>query len=103
VKFHRVELAFCSAIKSVAAAWGMSPGSILSRNRTSRVAEARFALYALLYERGLTMKSIGERVGRRGHDTISHGVRRCAELVGLCPEYKRKVEAARAAFPKGTR
>jgi hypothetical protein len=87
------------AVECVSEAFGVSPADMLGRGRTRSVAEARFALFAVLRE-SAKVAEISRWLRRPCVAQIGHGLRRSCELTASCPEYSAKLSAARAAFAK---
>lgn len=83
-------------LAAVCRVFNIGPAVLLGRNRSWPVAEARFAVYRLLYETGIQMTEIGRQVGARGHGTVSRGINRCNKLAQIDGEYRSKLEQARA-------
>lgn len=61
-------------IKAVSCKFKVSPGDILGRTRTQKIAQARqVAMYLLIYELELSPTQVGRLLGGRDHATIIHG------------------------------
>lgn len=72
---------------------------ILSRRRIKPIAQARFALYAALRQRGWSYPRIGMFIGR-DHATVIHGVRKAEWLMERYPSYDAKIKALAAWRPR---
>lgn len=84
---------YCAELFDVPAA------DIMSRRRIKPIAQARFALYAALRQRGWSYPRIGMFIGR-DHATVLHGVRKAEWLMERHRSYEEKVEALATWKPK---
>ena len=61
-------------IQAVSQNFRLSPGDLLGRSRTKRIAQARqVAMYLLIYELELSPTQVGRLLGGRDHATVIHG------------------------------
>jgi chromosomal replication initiation ATPase DnaA len=78
-----------SCFQMIQGEYGVSASELLSHNRPRRIADARMALYAAIYDirwpsgrRRFSMPAVAEFTKRRHHTTVLHGIRRHAERMG---------------------
>ena len=61
-------------IQAVSQNFRLSPGDLLGRSRTKKIAQARqVAMYLLIYELELSPTQVGRLLGGRDHATVIHG------------------------------
>ena len=61
-------------IQAVSQKFRLSPGDLLGRSRTKKIAQARqVAMYLLIYELELSPTQVGRLLGGRDHATVIHG------------------------------
>jgi len=71
----------------VAKSYEISPESILSRDRTQEVCDARFIYYRLLKDKGYTLNSIGKLTGHRTHTAVKNGLQKIDDVKELNDVY----------------
>lgn len=79
-------------IKEVGKAFDISPIELLGKNQQQKYIPARFALYAILKRRGLSLSRIGTICSSRDHKTIKHGVDRAEWMMERDEIYREKIE-----------
>ena len=86
-----------SAIAAVERAFGVPAVELLSRDRTRRVSEPRFAAWRLLYNSGVRICDIS-RSFDRGQETVYVGIKKAASLVEIDRDFQEKYNAANVVF-----
>lgn len=86
-------VAYCAEL------FDLDPKEMMSRRRIRPIAQARFALYAALRQRGWSYPAIGKFTGR-DHATVIHGVRKADYLMEHDRSYEEKIEALAMWKPK---
>lgn len=81
---HQMRKSWMSIAEQVAAAHGVAVKDMLSGSRVPRLATARWELWFLLHERGISLAEIGRRTGGYHHTTVMYGVGKWAERVEKC-------------------
>ncbi len=88
------------AVSAVASEFEVIDRHIMARSRIHALCDARFATYALLYEDGMSMASIGVHFGGRDHSGISHGIKRVVTLCSVDANYRERFAKARNHFER---
>lgn len=79
-------------IREVGKAFDISPVELLGKNQQQKYIPARFALYAILKKRGMSLTRIGAICSSRDHKTISHGIDRAEWMMERDEIYREKIE-----------
>ena len=79
-------------IREVSKAFDISPIELLGKNQQQKYIPARFALYAILKKRGMSLTRIGSICSSRDHKTIAHGVQRAEWMMERDDIYREKIE-----------
>lgn len=76
-------------IKAAAQIFNADP---MAENRKRKNADARFAVFAALRQRGMHLKEIGRIFNKRAHATIMHGLKMHAILMETDSVYRKRYE-----------
>lgn len=79
-------------IKEVSVAFDIQPMELLGKCQRQKYIPARFALYAILKKRGMSLTRIGSVCSGRDHKTISHGIERAEWMMARDDIYREKIE-----------
>lgn len=85
------------ALSVVCAIWGMTPEDITGPGRDQWRSEARFVVMSLLVSERVSQTHAAVMVGRR-RNGLSHQLQSMQSLMDSDPQYKARVELARAQF-----
>ena len=91
-----VVLAVLAATRLVADAFRVPAEMLLGRSRLAHIAKARFALWLVLRDQGLTKRQIARAFHRRDSGTIRHGCIRARWLVRNDKTFARALRDAMA-------
>jgi chromosomal replication initiator protein len=81
----------------VAARWRVKPEALASKRRTKDLTVPRqVAMFLIKETLGTSLVRIGEIFGGRDHSTVIHSLKRVEESMAKDPEFRQKVEDARA-------
>lgn len=83
------------AVEAVSRTFDVSPGAILSRKRTRKVADARKAVCLILRHKGLSLPSIGELI-KRDPATILFAERGGKALLDIDKDFRQRFTLAKA-------
>ncbi len=90
----RAEVTAQQVLSKTAHHYGLTPEQILSRNRTTAVAQARqVTMYLLVNELGMTPTGAGRFLAGRNHSTVIHGVGRIRQAMQSDSRIKHAVVA----------
>lgn len=79
-------------IVEVSKAFGIPPMELLGESRQRKYMPARFALYTVLKNRGMSLTRIGTICSGRDHKTIMHGIDRAKWMMERDTSYKERIE-----------
>lgn len=79
-------------IKEVSVAFDIPPMELLGKCQQQKYIPARFALYTILKNRGMSLKRIGTICSGRDHKTITHGIGRAEWMMARDDIYREKIE-----------
>lgn len=68
---------------------GITVAEMMGPGRSTKFVQARFAVYLVSQERGLSTPEIGRRVGGRDHSSVLHGIARAKDMEKRDPEFAR--------------
>jgi chromosomal replication initiator protein len=68
-------------IERAARAFGIPAADIRGSARHFKICRARWAAMLLMRRRGLSTTQIGNKIGKRDHTTVMHGLKRAEELM----------------------
>lgn len=86
--------AIISITQMVAGIFGVTTGALLGASRRNALAEARFAAWLILRERGYLPSEIAPVYHRLDTGTVRHGCQRGRELVQADKRFARKLKQA---------
>jgi len=85
------------AINATSSVFRVSPEKLMSRDRTTAVAQARMAcMYVCRVSLGMGLLAVG-KLFRRGHGTADHAVRKVTSMIKVSESFKKNVEELWAA------
>jgi chromosomal replication initiator protein len=81
-----------TALKVVAAHYGLDPADLVGRSRTARISEPRqVAMFLMREECGASYPAIGAELGGRDHTTILHGCEKIGRLMEQDAKLRRDI------------
>tara|TARA_R100000808_G_scaffold7131_2_gene21063 strand:+ start:2479 stop:2793 length:315 start_codon:yes stop_codon:yes gene_type:complete len=81
-------------VQDVAEVFGVRPAQILARMRTASVADARFAVFTILYAQGRSLNEVGKIMGR-DHGAVHNGLQKFKIRCATERKYAAKAQALR--------
>ena len=87
----------------VARRWRVKPEALSSKRRTKDLTVPRqVAMYLIKETLGTSLVQIGEMFGGRDHSTVIHSIRKVEEEMARDPDFRKRVDEARAEVRAGS-